>query len=46
MAFFDGHVAMYNSAEFQLNAARSDNNLEQRTQAPIFYLRQQLGRAP
>jgi hypothetical protein len=44
MAFFDGHVDMYNSADFQLNDAKTDNALQWMVQGPIFYLNQQNGK--
>ena len=44
MAFFDGHVELFNSADFQLNAAKTDNALQWMVQTPIFYLNQQNGK--
>jgi len=44
VAFFDGHVELFNSADFQLNAGKTDNALQWMVQTPIFYLNQQNGK--
>jgi prepilin-type processing-associated H-X9-DG protein len=43
-AFFDGHVALYPSKDFQKEPGRNDNRCQWITQGTIFYLRQQKGR--
>jgi prepilin-type N-terminal cleavage/methylation domain-containing protein/prepilin-type processing-associated H-X9-DG protein len=41
IAFFDGHVSTYNSAEFQQQPGRTDNKLQWLNSGTIFYLGQQ-----
>ena len=44
MAFFDGHVASYNSEQFQKQPDRNDNRCQWLLTETIFYLTQQSGR--
>jgi prepilin-type N-terminal cleavage/methylation domain-containing protein/prepilin-type processing-associated H-X9-DG protein len=44
MAFFDGHVAGFNTADFEHEPGRKDNRLQWMTQGTIFYLNQQSGK--
>ena len=44
MAFFDGHVASYNTADFEKEPTKDDNRLQWITQGTIFYLDQQHGK--
>jgi prepilin-type processing-associated H-X9-DG protein len=47
IAYFDGHVDLYNTADVQVAPRKpTDNNTAWCTQKPIFYLRQQSGWVP
>ena len=47
IAYFDGHVELYNTADVQVAPHKpTDNNTAWCTQKPIFYLRQQNGWGP
>jgi prepilin-type N-terminal cleavage/methylation domain-containing protein/prepilin-type processing-associated H-X9-DG protein len=42
-AFFDGHVALFPSKDFQIEPGKNDNRCEWLTSGTIFYVRQQNG---